>query len=100
MYVQVLGDKVLEMKFNIGPGHIDKYLVLMDGTEFYSSNAIGCDCCLMNSGKNSEKAEDVRFHHQLLSAAIAHTDEKIVIPGIGLIKATFVKNPTRISAPP
>lgn len=51
------------------------YLVPIDGSEYFSSHKIHCPHCLT---KKSNKK--VRYHHQILQAAIVHPDKRQVIP--------------------
>lgn len=54
-----------------------KYLLLNDGTGFFSSKKIHCkNCC----EKNHKKDSSVSYYHQMLGAVIAHPDLKEVIP--------------------
>lgn len=55
----------------------DKYLLLSDGTGFFSSKKVHCkNCC----EKHHRKDNSVTYYHQMLGAAIAHPDFKEVIP--------------------
>jgi len=54
----------------------DKYLIPLDGTQYFSSEKISCPCCL-----ETEPAKgSVRYHHQILQAVIVHPDMRQVIP--------------------
>jgi hypothetical protein len=54
----------------------DKYLIPIDGTEYFSSEKISCPYCL-----ETEPAKgSVRYHHQILQAVIVHPDMRQVIP--------------------
>ena len=57
--------------------HEGCYLLSLDGTEYYSSNKVHCDCCLQR--KNGKTAE-MTYYHQMLSAVLVHPDRKQVIP--------------------
>ena len=53
-----------------------RYLIPIDGTQQFSSDAINCPCCLqkkMTSGK-------IIYYHQALCGAIVHPDNRQVIP--------------------
>jgi hypothetical protein len=52
------------------------YLLLMDGTQYFNSEAIHCDSCL----KKQHQDGRVSYSHQMLSAVIAHPDHSEVIP--------------------
>ena len=53
-----------------------KYLITLDGSEYFSSEKVCCPGCLR---KNSKKG-NVRYYHQILQAALVHPDYKQVIP--------------------
>jgi hypothetical protein len=54
-----------------------KYLVAVDGTEYYSSKKVSCSQCLTKTNKKS----GVTIHsHQALQAVIVHPDKKQIIP--------------------
>lgn len=52
------------------------YLLLLDGTGYFSSQAIHCDGCLQ---KKNKQTGEVTYQHQLLGASIAHPDHREVI---------------------
>lgn len=53
-----------------------KYLLLSDGTGYFSSSKVHCkNCCVKN-----HKSGSVTYYHQFLGAAIAHPDRQEVIP--------------------
>jgi hypothetical protein len=53
------------------------YLLLLDGTGYFSSQAIHCDGCLQ---KKNKQTGEVTYQHQFLGAVIAHPDHREVIP--------------------
>lgn len=53
-----------------------KYLLLNDGTGFFSSNQVHCDNCCEKHHKDGS----VTYYHQMLGAVIAHPEFKEVIP--------------------
>lgn len=53
-----------------------KYLITLDGSQYFSSEKICCPGCLV---KSSHKGE-VRYSHQILQTALVHPDYKPVIP--------------------
>ena len=53
------------------------YLLLMDGTQYFSSHQIHCDSCLK---KVHAETGEVTYQHQTLAAVLAHPDHKEVIP--------------------
>lgn len=53
----------------------NKYLVPIDGSEYFSSNKIHCPGCL-----TQRKNRQVRYHHNIVQAVIAHPDMRLVLP--------------------
>jgi len=53
-----------------------KYLMPIDGSEYFSSEAIHCPSCLHKKPKKGK----TRYHHQILQAVIVHPDKKQVLP--------------------
>jgi hypothetical protein len=53
----------------------NRYLVPIDGSEYFSSNKICCPGCL-----TQRKAGRVRYHHNIVQAVIAHPDIRHVLP--------------------
>ena len=53
------------------------YLVLMDGTGYFTSDKIHCENCLV---KESKKTGIITYSHSMLGAVIAHPKMKEVIP--------------------
>jgi Transposase DDE domain len=54
----------------------DSYLLALDGTGYFSSQAIHCASCLHQVHRNGT----VTYAHQMLGAAIIHPDMRTVIP--------------------
>ncbi|MDO9055078.1 MAG: transposase family protein [Sulfuricurvum sp.] len=54
----------------------DKYLIPIDGTEYFSSEKISCPYCL----ETKPAKGSMRYHHQILQAVIVHPDMRQVIP--------------------
>ena len=54
----------------------DKYLVALDGTQYFSSKKISCSCCLQKQHKNGS----ITYSHQALQAAMVSPDKKQVLP--------------------
>ncbi|NGX61851.1 MAG: hypothetical protein K940chlam9_01340 [Chlamydiae bacterium] len=52
------------------------YLCLVDGTQIFNSESIHCQNCCEKHHRDGR----VSYHHQILSAAIAHPDRRQVIP--------------------
>jgi len=53
-----------------------RYLVPIDGSEYFSSKKISCPGCL----KKEKPEGEIRYHHQILQAVIVHPDMKQVLP--------------------
>ena len=53
-----------------------KYLVAIDATEYYSSEAIHCSCCLTQTKRNGV----VQYSHKALQPIICHPDKKLILP--------------------
>ena len=54
----------------------ERFLVPLDGTQFFSSGAISCPNCCEKDMKNGEKF----YYHQMLGAVIVHPQYKEVLP--------------------
>ena len=55
------------------------YLCAIDGTEYFSSDHIGCPSCLRRKVKNKE-GDTLQFSHQIVQAALVHPKHSPVIP--------------------
>ena len=53
----------------------DRYLVSLDGSQYFSSEKIHCPHCLVTESKGKK-----RFHHQILQSVIVHPDMRQVLP--------------------
>lgn len=53
------------------------FLMSLDGTGYFSSQAVHCDSCLE---KVNSKTGEVTYHHQMLGAVLLHPDHREVIP--------------------
>lgn len=53
-----------------------KYLIAIDGSEYFSSNKIHCPGCLRKKSGNSK----IRYHHQILQAVVVHPGMRQVLP--------------------
>jgi len=69
---QLQRGKYLE-KYQFSPG---KYLITLDGSEYFSSFKICCPGCLEQTSRKGI----TRYYHQILQAALIHPDCKQVIP--------------------
>lgn len=54
----------------------DAYLLALDGTQYFSSENIGCDHCLTKKLKSG----NILFYHQAIAATIVHPNLRQVIP--------------------
>ncbi len=54
----------------------DRYLLPVDGTGYFHSEDVFCDNCCERHHKDGH----ISYYHQMLSAAIVHPDQKVVIP--------------------
>lgn len=54
----------------------NRYLMPLDGTGYFNSEDIFCEHCCQKHHKDGR----VSYYHQMLSAAIVHPDQKVVIP--------------------
>lgn len=53
----------------------DRYLLTLDGTEYYSSKKIHCDQCLQ-----TEKNGMMTYSHKVVQPIISHPDKKQILP--------------------
>ncbi len=56
--------------------HEGRYLVPLDGTGYFYSKAVHCEQCCQKQHQDGT----VGYYHQMLSAAIVHPDQKVVLP--------------------
>ncbi len=49
-----------------------RYLITMDGSQYFSSYQVNCECCL-----TATKNGTVRYHHDILQTAIVHPDKRL-----------------------
>jgi hypothetical protein len=59
-------------QYQLFPG---SYLISLDGSEYFSSEAIHCPHCLVTKPKKGT----VRYHHQILQTVIVHPDKRQVL---------------------
>jgi len=52
------------------------YIVTLDGTQYFTSEAINCPSCLTKEHRNGT----ISYSHQVLCAAIVHPDKRLVFP--------------------
>ena len=53
-----------------------KYLVAIDGTEYYSSSNISCPCCLTQTKRDGS----MQYTHKVLQPIICHPDQRHILP--------------------
>ena len=53
-----------------------KYLVAIDGTEYYSSDKISCSCCLTQTKRDGS----IQYSHKVLQPIICHPDQRHILP--------------------
>jgi hypothetical protein len=64
---------------------INKYfLVVLDGSEYFTSESINCKKCLVKKDKEGKK----RYHHQILQSTLIHPEKREVIP----LAPEFIRN--------
>lgn len=54
----------------------DRYLMPLDGTGYFNSKNVHCENCCEKNHKDGS----VSYYHQMLSGAIVHPDQKVVLP--------------------
>ena len=59
-----------------------RYLITMDGSQYFSSYQVNCECCLTATNNGT-----VRYHHDILQTAIVHPDKRQVLPLAAVIVA-------------
>ena len=72
LFSRVQRGKILE-----GYSYLDgKYLLSIDGTEFFNSSKIHCDNCCEKHHRDGSTT----YHHQMVAGAVVHPSHKNVIP--------------------
>ena len=61
-----------------------RYLITLDGSRYFSSCQVHCEHCLTTTHRDGT----VRYHHDILQAAIVHPDKRQVLP----LAPEFVRN--------
>lgn len=56
-----------------------KYLVPVDGTQYYSSNEVCCESCMSKRVKAGTE-ERLLYYHQMLAGCVVHPEQDCVIP--------------------
>ena len=54
----------------------DRYLLPLDGTGYFYSKEVHCDNCCQKNHRDGTTS----YYHQMLSGAIVHPDQKVVLP--------------------
>ena len=55
------------------------YLCAVDGSGYYRSDKISCDCCMVSEHFDCENTMTIKYGHNILGASIVHPDIKQVI---------------------
>lgn len=80
LFAYIQRSKTLEqlefMKIN-GQSH---YLLAVDGSGYYRSEKVVCDCCMIEEHFDSDNKLTLKFGHNILAGSIVHPDFKQVIP--------------------
>lgn len=71
LFARLQRGKILESFQFLG-----KYLISLDGTQYFSSSSVHCQHCCTREHKNGH----MTYHHQLLGAALVHPNHRIVFP--------------------
>ena len=61
----------------------DKYLVPIDGSDYFHSDSIHCEKCL-----TKKTGDGIDYHHQILQSTIVHPDKRQVLP----LLPEFIRN--------
>lgn len=84
LFRKIQRDKKLEAFEFLNIDGVPHYLLLVDGTEFFSSKKVHCKNCNIKIHKKMNKhgkmVETKVYYHQTLNAVIAHPSVKTVIP--------------------
>lgn len=62
----------------------NRYLITIDGSEYFSSENISCQKCLRKKGESGKQ----RFYHQMVQATLVHPELREVIP----LSPEFIRN--------
>lgn len=57
-----------------------KYILCIDGTQFFASDKIHCDSCMVKKTRDDSKSEGVKYYHQMLAGCLVHPNKECVIP--------------------
>jgi len=71
-YIQKLGNEGVLDDYK----YLDRLLVPLDGTQYFVSKTLHCDCCLTKHHQNGT----ITYHHNALGACIVHPKHKEVFP--------------------
>lgn len=56
--------------------YLNRLMIPLDGTQYFKSNKVNCDCCLTKKHQNGT----LTYHHNALVACIIHPEHKEVFP--------------------
>jgi hypothetical protein len=68
--------------------YMGHYLIINDGTNYYSSKHIHCEKCLTKTHKNKKNEETIHYHHQVITPIIASPNQKEILP----LMPEFIEN--------
>lgn len=78
LFAQVQRSKVFERYEFMRLNDLPHYLIATDGTGYFRSDKIGCDCCIRYKG--SVKRNLKKFGHNMLGSCLVHPELKEVFP--------------------
>jgi hypothetical protein len=55
------------------------YLCAIDGSGYYRSDKINCDCCMVSEHFDCENTMTIKYGHNILGASVVHPNQKQVI---------------------
>ncbi len=56
------------------------YLIAVDGSGYYRSDKIACDCCMIEEHFDCNNTMTIKYAHNILGASIVHPNLKQVVP--------------------
>ena len=76
VYANLLAQAQRSKRLELFKYYGDRYLVPLDGTGYFYSKEVHCDSCCTKNHKDG----CVGYYHQMLSGAIVHPGQKVVLP--------------------
>ena len=68
--------------------YMGHYLIINDGTNYYSSKHIHCKKCLTKTHKKKKKEETIHYQHQAITPILASPNQKEILP----LMPEFIEN--------